>query len=694
MSNAFITVAPWLRVLILWHLIASNILGAQALDLPEVPNFLITDSDFSFDRPWLTEDGKQLFFLMRNYERNTGPADAADLWSVQRLPSGQWSGLIRLPPPINTDAREELIGLGPRGDWLGLVRYIQPTPLLLIAIRENRRWTITDTLMLPRSIEFDQAADFQLDAQANVLFFSYPNPTQRDLFVCRRLNRTTLSPPERLPAPINSAANESHPFLAVDGQTFYFMSDRRGGVGKSDWWMSRATNTDFADWSEPNNLQSFNSEDDEVWFAQSTQTKKVLCPRAGTLQVDTLPNTCLPEAVQMLFGRVIQVPGYEQSDRPEVFYQVGSESWQVSLNDAGNFSILLDRQADGGYLSATVGHYFAPLQYLGTEERQLDWDTDFSQLSKRMEGEYHKREEDLIRIGRQYFDQQIQQTQLGETIWSLEQSWHSFLQSLPAETVPDSLRTDSLTALTEVIQEVILLQPQLAELALDTSQIWRSLTPNSIRDKCFDPLTTELEGERLRDSAAVVFRMWQQLEKQRIALQRQVQRLDNEVRELTSRQIRAEERAEIDPGSGTEPARSLDRMSGALLDRANTLSVTLQPLSLWQQFTLEAVRFYANRTEWLPRSELELIRLYDLLVQYPSLRLEIGVHTHGQLTQARALELSGERARAIKAYLVNRGVARDRLSSRAYGKSIPIADNASRIGRSYNQRVTIRILER
>jgi len=60
-----------------------------------------------------------------------------------------------------------------------------------------------------------------------------------DIWVSTRA--TTAAPwgtPVNLGAPVNSAASEQHPFLTADGRTLFFTSNRAGGSGGGDIWMS------------------------------------------------------------------------------------------------------------------------------------------------------------------------------------------------------------------------------------------------------------------------------------------------------------------------------------------------------------------------------------------------------------------------------------------------------------------------
>ena len=66
------------------------------------------------------------------------------------------------------------------------------------------------------------------------------------------------SAPVNVGAPINSPYNDSYAFLTRDGLTMYFTSDRPGGHGSDDLWVSHREARD-APWQEPENLDVLNS---------------------------------------------------------------------------------------------------------------------------------------------------------------------------------------------------------------------------------------------------------------------------------------------------------------------------------------------------------------------------------------------------------------------------------------------------
>ncbi len=82
----------------------------------------------------------------------------------------------------------------------------------------------------------------------------------------------------------------------------------------------------------------------------------------------------------------------------------------------------------------------------------------------------------------------------------------------------------------------------------------------------------------------------------------------------------------------------------------------------------------------------------EILIQYKSIRLEVSGHTSSEGGEKRNLELSNERAEAVRGYFVDKGVGPERVVARGAGASEPIADNESKAGRSQNRRIEFRIL--
>ncbi len=111
-----------------------------------------------------------------------------------------------------------------------------------------------------------------------------------------------------------------------------------------------------------------------------------------------------------------------------------------------------------------------------------------------------------------------------------------------------------------------------------------------------------------------------------------------------------------------------------------------------QIIKIEKMQFAPNSSDIQKESFPQLDEVYNLLVTNPTLIVEIGGHTNMVIEDMESIKLSTERARAVADYLVTKGIERNRLVARGYGKSKPIVKENSAAANKVNQRVEIKIL--
>lgn len=126
----------------------------------------------------------------------------------------------------------------------------------------NGKWTKRSNIGAPINTYANEGAQ-SISADGQMLFFcscadvagQYPEGRKGygscDIFYSVKVgNRWSI--PKNIGAPINSKYWESQPSIASDGRTLYFTSNRSGGKGKEDLYVTKLK--DDGTWSNPENL--------------------------------------------------------------------------------------------------------------------------------------------------------------------------------------------------------------------------------------------------------------------------------------------------------------------------------------------------------------------------------------------------------------------------------------------------------
>ena len=167
------------------------------------------NTEFAEERPFITRDGRELYF---DSTRPEGIGGSQDIWVSTRvgddgLRFSDWSAPVNLGPLVNSTAGDLEVSVSKDG----LSLYIASS----------------------RSGNFD-------------------------LWVSQRAGiDDAWGSPANLGPTINTAAREQAPFLSLDGHELYFFSDRPGGLGGTDLYVShRQDKHDDFGWETPVNLGS------------------------------------------------------------------------------------------------------------------------------------------------------------------------------------------------------------------------------------------------------------------------------------------------------------------------------------------------------------------------------------------------------------------------------------------------------
>ncbi len=146
-------------------------------------------------------------------------------------------------------------------------------------------------------------------------------------------------------------------------------------------------------------------------------------------------------------------------------------------------------------------------------------------------------------------------------------------------------------------------------------------------------------------------------------------------------------KVDTDGGSindGTEAARGSNPLNPA--DDAPPKKEELT-VEVGKAIVLEGIIFATGKADITPETAANLEKAYNTLAQNPEIAVEIQGHTDNTGKKATNVKLSQARAESVKAWLVKKSIAADRITAKGFGPDKPAADNNSKEGRQQNRRI-------
>ncbi|MFW5974927.1 MAG: OmpA family protein, partial [Bacteroidota bacterium] len=119
--------------------------------------------------------------------------------------------------------------------------------------------------------------------------------------------------------------------------------------------------------------------------------------------------------------------------------------------------------------------------------------------------------------------------------------------------------------------------------------------------------------------------------------------------------------------------------------------IYLEPISIKASSRLDNLFFVFDSDSIRQESVPELKQLKEFMDTNPHVEIRIEGHTDNTGEEEYNKRLSQKRAEAVKAYLKENGIEEDRLSTKGFGESKPVADNSTEQGRARNRRTEIQI---
>lgn len=232
-------------------------------------------------RPTVSADGKLLFFICENHPENTkyrSVPNSQDIWYSEKDSSGKWQDAIHLGAPLNTMQYNAVYWISPDNNRI-LIRgafndgAFYGKGVSLCYRLKSGNWSEPNALRIKNYYDYDRGlqsgASMTHDGQTLLLYMTQEKGgSNNDIFACQLQKDGSWSEPKSLGKKINAPeTDEMTPYMASDGVTLYFSSNRAGGLGDNDIWMTKRLDKSWQKWSDPVNLGApINTPDWDAFF--------------------------------------------------------------------------------------------------------------------------------------------------------------------------------------------------------------------------------------------------------------------------------------------------------------------------------------------------------------------------------------------------------------------------------------------
>ena len=216
----------------------------------------VNSSDYEYF-PVLTADEQTLVFT-RN-KRRAGGADMQEDFYISFAKDGNWLPAMNLGRPINTDDNEGAQTITADGKQLFFIGCNRKRTGLgscdiYRSLRNGKNWREPENLGSPvNSSKWESQPSVSADGKT-LYFVSNRGGGEggMDIWVTHLAPNGKWTNPRNLGDVINTPFSEETPFIHPDGKTLYFTSDGHVGMGGKDIYVTRMDSV--GNWSTPKNL--------------------------------------------------------------------------------------------------------------------------------------------------------------------------------------------------------------------------------------------------------------------------------------------------------------------------------------------------------------------------------------------------------------------------------------------------------
>lgn len=335
------------------------------------------NSDYSEYNPMLSPDGKTMYFSRANHPDNIGGKnDKEDIWYSELGADGKWSLAKNAGPDLN-NANPNFVNAvtspTPDGKTVILLlgnKYLDNGKMLAgvsVSNNINGKWSKPKALTIENDYNYNEKANYFLSNNRKTLIMSVERDDSRggrDLYVSFMKDDSVWTEPKNLGDIINTAGEETAPFIASDDQTMYFSSNGFSGYGGSDIYMTKRLDDTYTNWSEPKNMgPDINSKGEDLFFNIPSTSEYAYYSRGEATNTDIyrakLPFYNSPQPYVIVKGKVVD-PKTGKPVAAKIIYERLSDGKEMGIAqtnpETGEYEIRLPGGELYGVRAEAPGH--------------------------------------------------------------------------------------------------------------------------------------------------------------------------------------------------------------------------------------------------------------------------------------------------------------------------------------------------
>lgn len=348
----------------------------QPLITPEVENLGDSiNSQYEELGPVMAPDGQTLYFVVDGKPGSIfGGKESQEIWYATKRPDGRWAKAKRMPPPFNLDQFNSVESVTPDGGTLIIRGAFKNGRYRDVGFSSSSR--TADGWSMPQQLDINDFQEMNKGVYTNaflasngkvlLLAFSETKGSEAsDLYVSFLGSANKWSRPQTLGLAINSPLSEDTPFLAADGKTLYFSSDRLGGMGSHDIYITRRTDESWQRWSAPVNLGApINTPELDAYYTMDAAGEYAYLVSeykslgSGDIVRVKLKEEFRPEPVVLVAGKVFNSKTSQPLDAM-ISYEAlpGGDELGVARSNAitGEYKIVLPYGKKYGFRAKALG---------------------------------------------------------------------------------------------------------------------------------------------------------------------------------------------------------------------------------------------------------------------------------------------------------------------------------------------------